>query len=113
MEYTDKQSVVIKYYNASRWCYLHKLKILAKLIYHLIQILFGCTIPYSAVLEKGVNIAHFHGIVIHQKSKIGANTIIYQNVCIGGRNGKGRSNDRKKLLIRCWMLYFRRDNYRK
>lgn len=89
MEYTDKESIAIKFYRLERWFYVHKLRILAKMFYHLMQILLGCTIPYSAVLEKGVNIAHFHGIVIHQKSKIGKGTVIYQNVCIGGRNGKG------------------------
>lgn len=89
MKYKDKKSVVIKYYNLSHWFYKHKMKILAKILYHIIQLLFGCTIPYSAELKKGVNIAHFHGIVIHQDTTIGAGTIIYQNVCIGGRNGTG------------------------
>lgn len=89
MEYTNKESIVIKFYKIERWFYVHKMKILAKIVYHLIQILFGCTIPYSTILEKGVNIAHFHGIVIHQKTKIGKGSIIYQNVCVGGRNGKG------------------------
>lgn len=69
--------------------YEHHLKVFAKIVYHLMQILFGCTIPYSAIIEEGCNIAHFHGIVIHQKSKVGAGTLIYQNVCLGGRNGKG------------------------
>lgn len=89
MEYTNKEFIAIKFYKAERWCYTHNLKLFAKIIYHLMQILLGCTIPYSALLEEGVNIAHFHGIVIHQNSKIGAKTIIYQNVCIGGRNGSG------------------------
>ena len=89
MKYTNKESIAIKFYRLSRWFYLHKLNIFAKIIYHLMQILLGCTIPYSSDLEKGVNIAHFHGIVIHQKSRIGSGTTIYQNVCLGGRNGKG------------------------
>lgn len=84
MEYNDKESVVIRWYRVERWMYEKGLKVIAKIIYHLIQILFGCTIPYSVVIEKGVNIAHFHGIVFHQKSKIGAGTVIYQNVCLGG-----------------------------
>lgn len=88
MQYNNKTSVVMKWYRAERWFYLHKCHFLAKLIYHIIQLLFGCTIPYSAELAQGVNIAHFHGIVIHQASRIGKNTLLYQNVCLGGRNGK-------------------------
>ncbi len=84
-----KESIAIKFYRLERWFYVHKMKIIAKIIYHFMQIILGCTIPYTAILEKGVDIAHFHGIVIHHKSKIGRGTIIYQNVCIGGRNGKG------------------------
>lgn len=89
MRYSNKVSAVIKWYKVERWLYIHKLSFLATLVYHLIQIIFGCTIPYSAELEEGVNIAHFHGIVIHQHSKIGRNTLIYQNVCQGGVKGKG------------------------
>lgn len=77
MKYSNKESIAIKFYHIENWCYKHKLEILAKLIYHIMQILFGCTIPYSAILEKGVNIAHFHGIVIHHKSIVGGgNNII-------------------------------------
>lgn len=99
MEYTDKESIAIKFYRLERWCYVHKMKILAKMIYHLMQMLLSCTIPYSAILEKGVNIAHFHGIVIHQKSKIGEGTLIYQNVCIGGRNGKGGATIGERCIL--------------
>lgn len=99
MEYRNKESIAIKFYRLERWFYLHKLSFLAKTVYHLIQLLLGCTIPYSAVLEKGVNIAHFHGIVVHQKSKIGSGTIIYQNVCLGGRNGKGGPTIGKNCVL--------------
>lgn len=99
MEYTDKESIAIKFYRLERWFYVHKMKVLAKIIYHIMQILLGCTIPYSSVLEKGVNIAHFHGIVIHQKSTIGQGTVIYQNVCIGGRNGQGGAIIGEKCVL--------------
>lgn len=84
MKHTEKESVVIKWYKIERFFFLHKLNFIAKIIYHLIQLLFGCTIPYSTILHKGVNIAHFHGIVIHQNAVINANTVIYQNVTIAG-----------------------------
>lgn len=89
MPYRDKISVAIKWYRLARFFYLHKMRFVAQIIYHIMQIVFGCSIPYSSELGPGVNIGHFHGIVIHQKSHIGANTLIYQNVTLGGRNGKG------------------------
>lgn len=99
MEFNSKVSVVIKWYRVESWLYERGFVFFAKIIYHLIQVLFGCTIPYSAVLEKGVNVAHFHGIVIHQKSHIKSGTIIYQNVCLGGRNGKGGPNVGHNCII--------------
>lgn len=89
MKFKGGQGIVMKFYRVERWLFLHHLNLLATIIYHSIQILFGCTIPYSAELGEGVKIAHFHGIVIHHKSKIGKGTILYQNVSLGGRNGKG------------------------
>ena len=88
MKYTNKTSIVIKFYRIEYFFYTHKMKFIAKIIYHLIQLLFGCTIPYSCIIGKNVNIAHYHGIVFHHLTSIGDNTIIYQNVSLGGRNGK-------------------------
>ena len=82
-----KKSIVIRWYNVEHWCYTHHLKIMSTIIYHLIQLLFGCTIPPKVILGEGVNIPHYHGIVIHQDTVIHEDTIIYQNVTIGG-NGK-------------------------
>ena len=84
MKYKDKTSIAIKFYKIERFFYLHKLTFISQIIYHLIQLILGCTIPYSTILEEGVNIAHFHGIVINQKAIIKKGTVIYQNVTIGG-----------------------------
>jgi len=83
----DKYNIVIKFYNAERWCWTHHLRFLAKVIWRLIYILFSCQIPPTTVLEKGVNIAHGLGIVIHQNTVVGKGTMIYQNVTIGSGNG--------------------------
>ncbi len=84
MDYKNKVSVVVKWYRFENWLFTHRLKVCAQLIYHLIQIVFGCTIPYSVQIEDNLEIAHFHGIVMHHKSVIGNNCTIYQNVCLGG-----------------------------
>lgn len=75
-------------YRKERWCYTHHLKFLSKLIFRYMQIVLGCTIPPTVVIDDNVTIAHFHGIVIHQDTSIGKGSIIYQNVTLGGRNGK-------------------------
>ena len=81
------KSIVIKFYDAERWCWNHRFRILSKIIWRLIYLLFNCSIPPTAVLEDGVEIAHGIGIVIHQNSVIGKGTKIYQNVTIGSGNG--------------------------
>ena len=96
-----KKSVVIKWYRVERWCYIHRLKIIATVLYRAMQLLFGCTIPPSAVLEEGVDIPHFHGIVIHHKSVVGSGTLIYQNVTLGGRNGQGGPTIGNNCIIGC------------
>jgi serine O-acetyltransferase len=82
-------SIVMKLYRIEHFCYKHHMKFVAIIIWRLIHLLFSCYIPYTVELGKGVNIAHGLGIVIHQKTKVGSNTLIYQNVTLGGRNGKG------------------------
>lgn len=92
----DKVSIVIKFYNAERYCWNHGFRFVAKIIWRMIYILFSCQIPPTTILEEGVNIAHGVGIVIHQDSHIGAGTIIYQNVTIG--SGKGPKIGKNCLL---------------
>lgn len=82
-----KKSIVMKFYRAERWCWLHHLKILSIIIWRVMYILFACYIPPTTILMEGVNIAHGIGIVIHQESIIGKGTKIYQNVTIGSGHG--------------------------
>lgn len=92
-------SVVIRWHNKISFLYRHKMKILANILYRIMQVLFGCTIPPQVILEKGVNIPHFHGIVIHPDTKIGSGTLIYQNVTLGGRNGQVGINVGRNCII--------------
>lgn len=83
----EKEGFVIKFYRVERFLYVHHFKLMAKMIYYLIYIMFNCVIPPSVNLGKNVKIAHGVGIVIHHNAVIGANTKIYQNVTIGGGDG--------------------------
>ena len=79
--------IVMKFYRMERWCYLHHLYILAKIIYRYIYLQFNCQIPYTTIIEEDVEIVHGIGIVLHQNSVIGGGTKIYQNVTIGNAKG--------------------------
>lgn len=85
---SKEYGIAANWYRVERWCYTHHLRFLSKLLFRLMQIILGCTIPPSAEIGEACTIAHFHGIVIHHKSKVGEGTILYQNVTLGGRNGK-------------------------
>lgn len=80
--------LAIKFYRAERWCYTHKMEYLAILIYRFMQLCLGCTIPYTCEIEDNVEIAHWHGIVFNNICHIGMGTVIYQNVTLGGINGR-------------------------
>lgn len=82
-----KHSVVIGWYRFEHFLYVHNMRFLSNCVYHIMQILFGCSIPPSVILEGGVDIPHYHGIVIHKDTIVHSGTLIYQNVTIGG-NGK-------------------------
>lgn len=77
------EGVIMSFYRIERFFYTHKLKLLSKIVYYLIQIFFNCVIPPSVYIGKGTCIAHGVGIVIHHDTIIGSNSKIYQNVTIG------------------------------
>lgn len=79
--------IVMKFYRIERWCYLHNLKIIAKIVNRYIYLQFNCSIPYTTDIGKNVEFAHGIGVVLHQNSVIGDGTIIYQHVTLG--NGMG------------------------
>lgn len=88
MKKRNNYGIAMKFYRVERWLYIHHFTIFAKIIYRIMQIILGCTIPYTVDLGKNVTISHFHGIVIHHESKVGEGTYLYQHVTLGGRNGQ-------------------------
>lgn len=87
MEKKYNYGIVMKFYRMERWCYLHKLKVLAKIINRYIYLQFNCSIPYTTNIGQNVEIVHGIGIVLHQYSTIGEGTRIYQNVTLGNAMG--------------------------
>ena len=87
MKRNINSGIAMKIYRIEQYLYIHKLKLLAKLVSRLLYLLCNCVIPPSTKIGKGTIIPHSVGIVIHQYSVIGENCVIYQNVTIGNANG--------------------------
>lgn len=78
---------IIKLYKRSRKFYLKKILFLAVIIKKYIRFVYSCEIPFTADISDTVVFAHNGlGVVINSSTKIGDNTIIYQNVTLGNRN---------------------------
>ncbi len=68
----------------TRW--LSKLTVLR---YRFWTVVTGADIPLNCRFEGGLLLPHPNGIVIHAKTKIGPNCLIFQQVTLGTRNGAG------------------------
>ena len=68
---------------------LRKLPILPKLITYLIRFVFNCYLPFNLHLKKGFILGYGGlGVVIHERTIIGVDCHIDQNVTIGGTSKK-------------------------
>lgn len=77
----------IFFYRISRWCYLHHIPILPKMITLLIFLMYNSKVPYQAKIGNGTTLGYGGiGVVIHSESVIGENCVIAQHVTIGGGN---------------------------
>ena len=79
----------INFYRVSRWCYLHHIPFIPKLITLLIFLIYNTKIPYQASIGKGTRFGYGGvGVIIHSDATIGMNCSIGQQVTIGGGNSK-------------------------
>jgi serine O-acetyltransferase len=75
----------VKFYRVARWLYLHHIPFLPKLIMLLIFLIYNSKISYKC--EIGENSFFGYGgigVVLHEKTIIGKNSVVGQNVTIGG-----------------------------
>lgn len=76
-------------YRISRWCYLHHIPFLPKLITLLIFLMYNSKVPYQAQIGKGTRLGYGGvGVIIHSKSIIGDKCVVGQHVTIGGGNSR-------------------------
>lgn len=74
----------INVYRKARWCYVHHVPMMPKLLKGFTFVLFNSVVPFTAEIGKGTKFAYGGvGCVIHSRAKIGDRVIIGQNTTIG------------------------------
>ncbi len=72
----------------SRWLWTHNLKLLARLVSHIVRGLTGIEIHPGVTIGPGFFIDHGMGIVIGETAEIGANVSLYHGVTLGGTSSE-------------------------
>lgn len=79
---------MIGIYRIARWCYLHNIPLLPKLIYAINRIFFATVLPPTAHIGKDVVLGYRGlGIVLHRQAYVGDRVNLGPKVTIGGRAG--------------------------
>ena len=72
-------------------------RILSRIIYFMMRVICGCSIPPSVVIGEGTRFAHNGlGVIVHDKCVIGRETVIQGYVVLGGQMDK---MDQKSVTI--------------
>jgi serine O-acetyltransferase len=69
-------------YRVSRWCYLHKLKVLAAPIQVLNTVVTGAEISHKADIGPGFRIGHSQGLFVGPNVKLGFRSTMNQGTCL-------------------------------
>lgn len=76
-------------YRVSRWCYLHHIPVIPRLVTLFIFLIYNSKIPYQASIGKGTKFGYGGmGVVIHTKAVIGSYCSVGQQVTVGGGNSR-------------------------
>lgn len=71
-------------YRFAHFLYLHRYKLVARMVSQFAKFLTGIEIHPAAVIGYGVVIDHGQGVVIGETAEVGNNVLIYQGVTLGG-----------------------------
>ena len=95
-----KEKKITRYFRKANWCWKHHIPVLPGLIMRVCRVIYSIDLPYTCEIGKNVVFQHNGlGCVIHSRAIIGEGTEIYQNVTIGGRNGRGHPVIGKNVFI--------------
>lgn len=74
----------INLYRKARWCYLHHIPVVPKLIKGITFLMFNSVVPYTTEIGEDTKFAYGGmGCVVHSRAKIGERVLIGQNSTIG------------------------------
>jgi len=81
--------VLLRLHKIARWCHLHHVPLLPRIVKAGTHIVFGCVIPPECSIGEGTRLWHHGlGIILHPDVKIGRNCNIYNYVAVaGGHDG--------------------------
>lgn len=95
-----KETKIVKLYRLEHKLYKLRVPLIPKIVCKIIRVFFGAEIPYTSIIGKNVQLKHGGlGIVIHDKTEIGEGSVIFHNVTIGGREGRGNPKIGKNVYI--------------
>ena len=77
--------MILRLHSVARWCYLHQIPCIPRLIHMMNFVLFGAIVPAECSIGPGTRL-HHHALstVIHPDTVIGRDCNIYNQVVIGG-----------------------------
>lgn len=79
---------ILYFHRVAHWCWIHNLRLLARVISQTGRFLTGIEIHPGAVIGKGFFIDHGMGVVIGETAEVGENVTIYHEVTLGGTSWK-------------------------
>ena len=77
--------MLLRLHSLARWCHLHRVPVVPRLIKAVMYVFFGCVLPPEVSVGPG-SCFHHHGlaIVVHENVEFGSNCNVYNQVVIGG-----------------------------
>ncbi|WP_214760039.1 DapH/DapD/GlmU-related protein [Exiguobacterium sp. s146] len=91
-------NAIMKSYLFARKLHMRRIPVIPNLITICNRILFSCDIPPTSEIHPTTKLGHNGlGLVIHPNSAIGENSVIMQQVTIGGNHGKMRVQDGREF----------------
>jgi serine O-acetyltransferase len=77
--------MLLKLHSIGRWCHLHHVPVVPRLIKVLMFVFFNCILPPEVSVGTGTTF-HHHGwcVLVHESVEFGSNCNIYNQITIGG-----------------------------
>lgn len=77
--------MLLRLHSIARWCYLHHIPVVPRLIKVILYVFFNCILPAETSVGAGTCF-HHHGscVLVHPSVEIGEGCNIYNQVVIGG-----------------------------